>query len=70
MAKVGLSLAQIYALTKPQRGPSGAINPDADTPFRKLAREISTGYHIQGLEPQNVDGSFVLIPGTWKNRGG
>lgn len=67
----GLTIQDIAALTMPQRGVSGAINPDAARDFKKLHLAISTGYNIAGLEPQNCgSGSFVLLAGAWKYRGG
>lgn len=68
--KRGLTLQDIYALAAPRPGVSGALPPDAAHDFKKLHLQISTGYNIAGLEPQNVDGSFALLPGSWKYRGG
>lgn len=59
----------LFYFMQPTRGPSGALNPDAYTPFKKLHLQIEEGYQIAGLEP-NAPGSFVLLPGTWKRRGG
>lgn len=66
-----LTIQDVWQLSRPRVGVSGAIDPNAVTNFKKLSLEISTGYDIAGLEPQNGGaGSFVLVGGNWKYRGG
>lgn len=69
MTYIGLSVAQIYALTAPRPGPSGALAPNAYTNFKNMHLQITSGYAIDGLEPGNL-GTVVVFPSTWKNRGG
>lgn len=66
-----LTVQDVWALSRPRVGVSGAIDPNAVTNFKKMHLDITSGYNIEGLEPQNAgSGSFFLMPGNWKYRGG